>query len=52
MKIIRYKYCNQRITTLENVNFQSHDQEESKLNSIINANSNAHTYKDNKIIKS
>ena len=52
MKIIRYKYYNKRITTLGYVNVQSHDQEESKLNSIINVNSDAHTFKDNKIIKS
>ena len=32
--------------------FQSHDQEESKLNSNINANSGAHTLKHDKIIKS
>ena len=32
--------------------FQSHDQEECKLNSNINANSGAHTLKHDKIIKS
>ena len=31
------------ITTHDNGNVQSHDQEESKLNSTINANSGAHT---------
>ena len=37
------KYCNKWITTCENDNVQCNDQEESKLNSIINANSGAHT---------
>ena len=32
-----------RITTRDNVNVQSHDKEESKLNSTITANSGAHT---------
>ena len=43
MKKLSYKYYNKRITTRANGNVQSHDQEESKLNSIINANSGAHT---------
>ena len=38
-----YKYYNKRITTRDNGNVQSHDKEESKLNSIITANSGAHT---------
>ena len=42
---------NKRIATRDNV--QSHDQEESKLNSTINANSGAHTlFTHDKIIKS
>ena len=43
MKKLIYKYCNKRITTCDNGNFQSHDQEESKFNSTITANSGAHT---------
>ena len=43
MKKLSYKYYNQRITVLDNGNVQSHDQEESKLNSTITANSGAHT---------
>ena len=43
MKKIRYKCYNKRITTRDNGNVQSHDQEESKLNSTNNANSGAHT---------
>ena len=39
MKKLSYKYYNKGITTHENDNVQSHDQEESKLNGIINANS-------------
>ena len=42
-KKLSYKYYNKRITTRDNGNVQSHDQEESKLNSTINANSGAHT---------
>ena len=34
-----YKYYNKRITTRDNGNVQSHDQEESKLDITINANS-------------
>ena len=40
---LSYKYYNKRITTRDNGNVQSHDQEESKLSSTINANSGAHT---------
>ena len=43
MKNLSYKYYNKRITTRDNVNVQSHDKEESKLNSTITANSGAHT---------
>ena len=39
---LSYKYYNKRITTCDNGNVQSHDKE-SKLNSIITANSGAHT---------
>ena len=52
MKTLRYKYENEQIATRDNGNVQSHDQEESKLNSTINTNSGAHTLKDDKIIKS
>ena len=41
MKKLSCKYYNKRITTCNNGNVQSHDQEESKLNSTINANSGA-----------
>ena len=37
------KYYNKRITTRDNGKVQSHDKEESKLNSTITANSGAHT---------
>ena len=40
---LSYKYYNKRITNRDNGNAQSHDQEESKLNSTITANSGAHT---------
>ena len=43
MKKLSYKDCNKPITTRDNSNVQSHDQEESKLNSTINVNSGAHT---------
>ena len=43
---LSYKYCNKRITTRDKGNIQSHDQEESNLNSTINANSGAHTLTD------
>ena len=51
MKKLRYMYYNKRVTTRNNSNVQSHDQEESRLNSTINANSGAHTLTHNKIIK-
>ena len=41
-----------RITTPDNGNVQSHDQEESKLNSTINANNAAHIHLHMTIIKS
>ena len=43
MEKSRYKYYDTRITTFDNGNVQSHDQEESKLNGTINANIGAHT---------
>ena len=49
MKKLSYKDYNKRIGTRENV--QSHDQEESKLNSTINANCGANTLTDDQIIK-
>ena len=48
----RYKYYNKQITISGNGNVQSNEQEESKLNSNINANSGARTLKIDKIIKS
>ena len=42
-KKLSYKYYNKQITTRDNGNVQSHDKEESKLNSTITANSGAHT---------
>ena len=39
------------MTTRDNGNFQSYDQEESKLNSTINANSVAHTLTHEEMIK-
>ena len=41
MKKLSYKYYDKRITTRNNGNVQSRDQEESKLNSTIKANSGA-----------
>ena len=41
---LSYKYYNKRITTRDNGNVQSHDQEESKLNSTINANWCSYTF--------
>ena len=38
MKILSYKDCNKQIRTRGNGNIQSHNQEESKLNSTINVN--------------
>ena len=49
---LSYKYYNKRITTRDNGHVQSHDQEESELDSTINANSGVHTLTHNKIIKS
>ena len=43
MKKLSYKYYNKQVTTYDNGNVRSHDQEESKLNSTIIANSGAHT---------
>ena len=51
MKKLSYKYYNKRITTRDNGNVQSHDKEESKLNSTITANSGAHTLTHDQIIK-
>ena len=45
MKKLSCKYYNKRITTRDNGNVQSHDQEESKLNSTINANIYTHLLK-------
>ena len=42
MKKFSCKYYNKRITTRDNGDVQSHDQEESKFNSTIKANSDAH----------
>ena len=46
MKKLTRKYYNKQITTRDNVNVQSHVQEENKLNSTINANSewSSHAY--------
>ena len=51
IKKLSYKYYNKRIITRDNGNVQSHDQEESKLNSTINANGGAHTFTHDKITK-
>ena len=40
-KKLSYKYYNKQITTRDNGNLQSHDREESKLNSTIIVNSGA-----------
>ena len=40
---LRRKYCNKQITSRDNGNVQSHDQEESKLISIIHTNSPTNT---------
>ena len=51
---IKFKYYNKWITTRDNGNVQSQDQEENKLNSTIIANSGTHTLHtltDEKIIK-
>ena len=44
MKKLCYKCCNKRFTTGDNGSVQSHDKEESEVNSIITANSGAHTF--------
>ena len=49
VKKLRYKHYNKRITTLDNDKVQSHDQEESKLNSTINANSGSRRLTHDKI---
>ena len=46
-----YKYYSKQIATRGNGNVQSHDQEESKLNSTIKTNSGVHTLTEDKIIK-
>ena len=51
IKKLSYKDYNKWITTRDNGNAQPHDQEESKLNSIINTNSGAHTFTHEQIIK-
>ena len=43
MKKLSYKYYNKRIITRDNGIVQSHDKEESKLNSTITPNSGAYT---------
>ena len=43
MEKFSYKDYNKRITTCDNGDVQSHDKEESKLNSTISANSGSHT---------
>ena len=52
MKTSRYKNYNKQIITHDNGNVQSHNQQESKLNSAINAKSGAHTLTHDKTIKS
>ena len=51
IKKLSYKDYNERITTRNNGNAQSHDKEESKSNSTINANNGAHTFTHDQIIK-
>ena len=43
MKKLSCNNYNERITTRDNGNVQSHDQKESKLNSTISTNNGAHT---------
>ena len=51
-KLLYYnKYYNKQIKTHDNVNVQSHDQQQSKLNS-SNTKSGSHTFADGKITKS
>ena len=52
MKKLSYKDYNELIITRDNGTVQSHDKEESKSNSAINANSDAHTLTHDQIIKS
>ena len=49
MKKLRYKYYNKHSKTRVNGNIKSRDQEESKLNSTIDANSGAHALTQNNI---
>ena len=51
MKKLSHKDYNEGITTRDNGNVQSHDKQESKLNSTINANSGAYTLTHDQIIK-
>ena len=50
MKNLSYKDNNKRITARDNGNVQSHDKEESKLNSTISVNSVAHALTHDQII--
>ena len=52
MEKLSCKYYDQRITSRDNDNAHSHDQEVSKLNSTIKTNSGADTLTHKKIIKS
>ena len=52
LKKLGYKYYNKWITTRDSGNVQSHDWEESKLNSTINASKGSHTLKHEKRITS
>ena len=51
LKKVKNKSYNKQITTHDNGNNQSHEQEESKLNHTINTNSGAHTLTHDKITK-
>ena len=51
VKKLSYKDYNERITTRDNGNVQSHYKEESKSNGTINTNSGAHTLTHDQIIK-
>ena len=44
MKTLSYKYYNKQITTHDNGNVQSHDKNESKLNSTITANESSKNF--------
>ena len=50
IKKLSYKDYNKRITTCDNGNVQSDDQEKNKLSSTINANSGVHTLTHDQII--